>query len=288
MPTYAPVVVFLVGGLLLLLGLLRNPEREAFTVPARREGVYKRLQVQLRKAGMSRTTPAFFVSAVAAACAFSWVILFIWTGSAVVALAAIPLVFFGAYALLVLRERSYMKRAAVELVPFLRKIEAQTLANKLPQAAVAEAIEESPLIGDALRPMLVELKLQRPFLEVLRESVELLPLRSWATFVRQLEIQAETGGNVNEVISDTVRTINQRLQLQARARAEYAGVAKQQYILIGIAALTFPALAFAGLLGQLTGSVDGWIAIAASIGLMVAGILYGQRALREIERRVEN
>lgn len=283
-----PVGVFIVSALILLLGLLRNPEPEPYSLPARREGAYRLLQIRLRKAGLLRTTPAFFCSVIICLSAFGWVVALIWSGSPLVGLAVIPVVIFGAYAFLVVRERSYMKRTALELVPFLRKVEAQTLANRLPQAALAEAIQEANLIRQALEPTLIELQLQRPFLEVMRESVDLLPLRSWATFVRQLEIQAETGGNITEVITDAVAMINQRLQLQARARAEYAGVAKQQYILIGIAILSFPGLATAGLLGQLTGSLTGWLAIAAAVAAMAIGILYGQRALHEIEKRLEN
>lgn len=286
---YVPLAIFVVSGLILLLGLLRNPEPEPYSMrQQRREGLYRRLQIRLRKAGMTRTTPAFFTTVVVLACAFGWVLLFVLSDSAVVGLVAIPVVVFGAYALLIARQRSYMKRAALELVPFLRKVEAQTLANQLPQKAMEQAIEESNLIRVALAPCLIELRLQRPFLEVMRESIELLPLRTWATFVRQLEIQAETGGNITEVIADTVEMINGRLQLQARARAEYAGVAKQQWILVGVAVLTFPGLAFAGLLGQLTGSFGGWVAMGAAAGLMLFGILYGQRALQEIEKRLEN
>lgn len=282
-----PIGFLVVGLLLVMLAKLRNPMPEQFEMARRKSGSYAQIQRRLRRAGLLQTTPGFAVVMVTTVTTLIWLVVLLLTGSLYFGLAAVFLVPLGSWFYLVLRERSYLKRASGELVPFLRKIEAQVRAGRLPQAAFAQAVEEAKLLRPPLEDALIQLRLNKPFVEVLRESTTKLPLRSWEQFVRQLEIHAETGGDLAEIITDAVTQINRLIQLQARMRAEYATFAKQQYILVAVSIGVYPGLWMMGLLGELTGSLTGWAAIGIATTLMFLGVAYGQRSLRDIEQRLE-
>ncbi|WP_217924770.1 type II secretion system F family protein [Miltoncostaea oceani] len=282
-----PIGVFLISGLLLMLGLLRNPAGDPFEMKERRSSTSRQLERRLRRAGLLGTTPGFALVLAGGTTAMIWLVATLLTASPYPGLAAVVIVPLGGWFFLTFRERGYVKRASSELVPFLRKIESQIRAGRLPQAAYAQAVSESVHLRPALEQSLAELRLSRPFIEVLRESMARLPLRSWEQFVRQLEIHSETGGDLAEIISDAVKQIDQLIRLQARMRAEYATFAKQQMVLVAVAIAVFPGLHLMGLLGELTGTLTGWGAIGVALLMMGAGIFYGQRSLRDIERRLE-
>lgn len=284
---FLPVGLFVIGALFILLGQLRNPDSSPFERRQRKTGAYARVHRRLRRAGLLQTTPGFAVVVIATMSALVALVAVLVTGRVwigAVGAVAVPL---AGWFYLAFRERSYLKRASGELVPFLRKIESQVRAGRLPQAAFTQAVSEAGLLRPPLEPAIVQLRLNQPFIEVLRETTTRLPLRSWEQFVRQLEIHAETGGDLAEIITDAVNQINQLIQLQARMRAEFATFAKQQMILVVVGIGAFPGLAAMGLLGELTSSVAGWGAMAVAAVFMVLGILYGQRSLRDIEQKLE-
>lgn len=287
MMLFLPIGLFVVGALLILLGQLRNPEANPFERRQRKTGAYARVHRRLRRAGLLQTTPGFAVVVVATLAGLIALVGTLATGRVMVGAAGAAAVPLAGWFYLTFRERSYLKRASGELVPFLRKIESQVRAGRLPQAAFTQAVEEAGLLRPPLEPAIVQLRLNRPFIEVLRETTTRLPLRSWEQFVRQLEIHAETGGDLAEIITDAVQQINQLIQLQARMRAEFATFAKQQLILVVVGIGAFPGLAAMGLLGELTGSPAGWGAMAVAALMMILGILYGQRSLRDIEQKLE-
>lgn len=284
---FLPVGLFVLGALLILLGKLRNPETSPFERRQHKTGAYARVHRRLRRAGLLQTTPGFAVVVVGTLSGLALLVATLVTGKVWIGVVGAALVPMVGWFYLTFRERSYLKRASGELVPFLRKIESQVRAGRLPQAAFAQAVSESSLLRPPLEPAIVQLRLNRPFIEVLRESTTRLPLRSWEQFVRQLEIHAETGGDLAEIITDAVAQINQLIQLQARMGAEYATFAKQQMILVAVGIGAYPGLAAMGLLGELTGSLAGWGAMGVAAFMMFIGIFYGQRSLRDIESKLE-
>lgn len=287
MMLFLPVGMFVLAALMVLLGKLRNPTADPFERRQRKTGAYARVQRRLRRAGLLQTTPGFAVVVIATAAGLVALVATLVTGKVWIGVAGACAVPMAGWFYLTFRERSYLKRASGELVPFLRKIESQVRAGRLPQAAFAQAVSEAQLLRPPLEPAIVQLRLNRPFIEVLRETTTRLPLRSWEQFVRQLEIHAETGGDLAEIITDAVAQINQLIQLQARMRAEYATFAKQQMILVAVGIGAYPGLWAMGLLGELTGSLTGWAAMGVAAAMMLIGIFYGQRSLRDIESKLE-
>lgn len=250
-------------------------------------GFYERLQVRLRRAGMSETTPGVFLAGIVVPTAGVWILLFLWTGNPLNGIILLPIAVAAGFIFLTLRERSFMRRLSLEMVPFLRRLEAQVRAGRNIQQAFIDAVGDSVLIRQRLEAELLALKLNRPFGEVLRDCQQRIPLRSWSQFIRQIELYHAAGGDIVDLLADTVHQINTLLQLQAELRSEYSKIAKQQYILLFIAIAAFPALAAAGFLGQLTSSVIGLVALAAAIACMAAGVLYGQRQVKDIERKLD-
>lgn len=282
--------LFAIGALLIFLGIVgRGPaDRDAFApARARRDSLYLRLERRLRLAGMRETAPGFFVACLAATAAVAYGAVFFWTGSFRAGLIFIPLVAVGFFVYLEVRQRSYVRRTTQEMVPFLRKIEANVSAGRSAERSFEDAVNETRLIRQALAQSVLELRLNRPFVDVLRESVRMLPLRSWQQFVNQMELHQQAGGNLAAIISDSVAQINTLLQLQAELRADYSRFSKQQYILLVISIAVFPLLAAAGLLPQLVDTLFGLVALVCGVLLMIAGFAYARLQLKDIDRRLD-
>lgn len=281
-------LVLAAGLVLLFLGVASPRRVDPFTPERRRrDSLYQRLEHRLRRAGMRNVMPGFFVLVVFALCALVFGIGFLWTGNPLVGLASLPVVLVGVYLYLSMRERAFVRRATHEMVPFLRKIEAFVAAGRNPEAAIVDAVEETTIIRSCLTQSVTEMRLNRPLDDVLRDSTEYLPLRSWRQFVSAMLLWHEGGGKIGSVLNDAVNQINTLIQLRAELAADYARFSKQQIVILVIAVGAFPLLAAAGLLPQLLGTVPGLIALLVGIGVMVAGFIYARANIKDIERRLD-
>lgn len=283
--------MFFFGATLLLLGSLRGPAAVSplQRAAARRQSMLERLQLRLRRAGMPDTNASLFALAVAGGMLVSFLVLAVLTKTWYAGVIVQPPLLFAVFAYLSARERSFVRRASEEMVPFLRKVESSVRAGRNAQTAFADALAETKLLSQALERTLIQLQLNRPFVDVLTESVELLPLRNWQSFVRYVEIHARAGGDLGNILSDAVEQINDQIMLQAEMRSLYGPIAKQQWILLGIAVGAAPFMHFVmnGMIDPLFQSLGGMIALAVAIGLMFLGWFVGRINVKAIERRID-
>ncbi len=165
-------IVLLLGGLLFWVGWLQMTKGEMpFRPPAKAKDSFRvSLQRRLRKAGMVDTTAGTFTYIIATICILVYVISLLVTGSLYAGILLWPVIVLFAVFFLSMRERSYIKRASNEIVPFLRKIESQVRSGRTAQAAFIEALEEAKLLRVALEKSLFELRLNRPFAQVLKDT----------------------------------------------------------------------------------------------------------------------
>lgn len=287
------VFVFVVGLLALLIGALRTPPEDlraslAQGAHLRRDKTYSGLSRKMRRAGFREIGPGALMLIMGLSAAFLVVLVLLFFRSTpwlVVPAVLAPPVFMNLY--LSGKERSYLRRCLNEMVPFMRKIEAQVRAGQNVQVAFANAVTETPLYADVLSEPMQGLQLNRPFIEVLHETLEPLPLRAWYQLIQQIEMYSTVGGQLEDILSDSANQLNTLLRLQAEIRADYSRIERQQYALIVIAAIAVLGLFVSGLMTALLSSAIGWIFIGAAAACMAGGVLFGRRQVKDIERRLE-
>lgn len=283
------VFALTIGAILFFLGWVGKREESPFALRQYQQRLSLRVQQRLRRAGFTETSPRLAITIILGVLGLAMVTLAVVTGSLIAPFFVAPLILVGAWVYLGWRERSFMTRVSNELIPFLRKIHSNVVSGRSVQGAFLEALKESKMINQALEASVVELQLNRPFIEVLHDSQERLPLRAWSQFVRQLELHYETGGDLGEVLTDTIEQIQVMMQLQSEMRAAYGKIAKQQNVLVFIGLGTIPImqLLMPGAMGTLIGTSAGLIVLAIAAVCMVAGILIGLVMVRDIEAKLD-
>lgn len=281
------VLIFAAGGLLILE---RTRQRDsAFKPPSpKRPKFTQRLQRQLRRAGMTDTTPTAFMLVVGGIATMVYAAMTLLIGP-FGAIFLVPIVFVVAYLFLANRQRSYLKRSADEMVPFLRKIQSHVRTGGNAQSAFILAVSETTLIGPAIEPIVVQMKLNsKPFIELLGDSREYMPFRVWSTFVRSMEMHNEVGGALDRTLDDTVKQINTMIRLRATARRYYGPMKTQQYFMVGAGAATAPIslVLMGGLFFQMFESFFGWVMFFMGLIIQLFGLFIAQRIIASVEKRI--
>jgi len=287
------IFIFVVALLALLIGALRTPpedlrEQLAKGAHLRRDRTYSGLARKMRRAGFREIGPGALMLIVGLIAAFLVVLVLLFFRSNIwllVPAVIAPPILLNLY--LSGKERSYLRRCLNEMVPFMRKIEAQVRAGQNVQVAFANAVAETPLYADILSEQMRSLQLNRPFIEVLHDTLPALPLRAWYQLIQQIEMYSTVGGQLEEILADSASQLNTLLRLQAEIRADYSRIERQQYALLVIAVISVLGLWSAGMMASLMSSTIGWVIIGAALAVMAGGVLFGRRQVKDIERRLD-
>lgn len=268
------------------MGLLR-PADSPFAATSN-ESLMRSVDIKLKRAGITSITPATLIFALVTAMGALFVALWIATGKPWMGLAAVPLTPIALNVWLERRSRSFHDKLVARLVPFLRKIASQVRTGQNPTRAFATAANEDPLLSFVLRSQLNDLSLQRPFLDVLEDTLTVMPIRQWVQFVRSMQTFAATGGELADILTENVTRINSQILLHQRLMGDVAQYKGQQYIMLAFGVLTpFFLYQIGGdTFGSVLSSVAGWIALALAGGMFYLAFWITNRAIKDVERRL--
>ena len=285
------VIAAMGAGILYFLAVPGRQRLSLLNVAAARQPIGARLQRELKLAGIFDQAPSLFVMAMLVGSAVLATILVVLSGSLVAALFGPVLVFVGTRLYIFRRQRQFMSRAIDELVPFLNQIVA-AVSGKVPiQRAYRDAVADATVLKEVLGDSAAKVAAGAPFSATLLETLPDLPLRMWAVFVRQVELFELTGGDLSTGLEKTVTQVNQMLQLQAEARADYAVQAKQQQAIMVILGVTIGGYLFVlpnggDRIALLFGSFGGLIGFIMGVCVIVGGFWIVTSAIRDIERKI--
>ena len=190
-----------------------------------------------------------------------------------------------------LRQKAFLTRATDELIPFFNRIATGVQAGRPVPQAYVEAVRESNLLREMLDDSAAKITAGATFTDALLETIDTVPLRMWALFVRQLELHDQMGGNLGKALEETISQINEMLQLQAEARADYAAQARQQQIifiipLLGLLAFAFLVPGGRELMTPLVTTIPGIIISILGLSVMYAGYWFSGKQLKSIEEKL--
>lgn len=273
--------------LFIFLGVTRPP-REKSDIKADEKDIYGKIKQKLMSAGLTETSPAMIVTATIIGMVFSLFVVALLVHNIFAGMAAAMFTPLIVWTWLNRQKRKYQDRINAALVPFLRQIESQVVAGQNAAAAFRYAVEKSPLFSALLSEKMHELRLNRPFMEVLLSTQEVLPVRGWVQFVKAMEIQTQSGGNLGDMINSAVHRINSRLLLQETIRGKYKTIAGQQKIILaaGIFMPFFFYLSAPAVFNQLFTSIMGILGLGFGIAMIVLGALLSRHTVKEIEGRI--
>jgi Flp pilus assembly protein TadB len=264
--------------------------RNSFRIdPQFKQGINKRVEIRLKKAGYLETQPGFFYMVNAIFIGGVMLILFILTKAIWLPLVSIPFVMAISWFWLNYKERSYLKKAGAEMPAFLSRVLTSVGSGSSPQNAFLESMDKTKLMREALQEEMRDLALNEPMSQVLRRSVDKFPLRTWEQFVRHLIMQIERGGDIEGVLESSVAQIQGLIELQAELTADSAEARREQLLIIfmAVAALFGMNLVMGGIFFNIFSSFIGWIGFFLGFGMIVLGIWFGQKTVRDIEERLD-
>lgn len=273
--------------LLIYIGKTRPPDALYSMVTAAKVNTH--LEDKLKRAGIVNVRPATIIFAGIMSCGIVFFVGLFASGNPLVGVmfaVAVP-VFISMD--LDRRGRRWHERLQDRMVPFFRRVESQVRIGQNPAKAFITAAKEDKLLSMVLQKQIADLELQRPFDEVLRESVEVIPLRAWVQFVRAMEAFQESGGELANILRNNVQRINSQIILRKRLMGDLAMYRSQQLVILA-AAVAVPVILYfqAGdTFGSLISTPAGWIAIGIAVLFDVAAFKITSNAVEDVERRLE-
>jgi Flp pilus assembly protein TadB len=286
-PTIA-AISFSLGLALLALYLAPKPYKDVFAKPVRQRTLQQKIQQSLRLAGIFDRTPTFVMIALVSAVAVTSLVAMVAFGTPIALIFGPVLVPLAFHFALISRQRNFMTRATDELVPFLNRMVTAVKAGKPAQSAYISAVYESKELRSILGDSVARITAGVPFRDALIETIPLFPLRMWSVFVRQLEAHQEMGGNLGQAIEQSVTQVNNILQLQAEARADYAAQDRQQKIVALVAVGGTGAFAFMvdpSIIAVLWTTVLGVVVLILALTVMAFGLWLSRKQLQDFEKK---
>ena len=216
--------------------------------------------------------------------------LFIATSSLIIALLGAIAVPFAVSSLLDAQTRRFNDRLLSRMVRFLRRVESQVRVGRNPTQAFSDAARDDQLIAWVLRDQLAALQLQRPLVEVLRETLDSIPLRSWVQFVRAMESYSASGGDLANLLDTNIRTLNDELVLRRKLAGDVGLYRSLQKVLLmtGILSPVGLYLVTGGQFGMPWQGAINFIGFLASIAIIFAAIQFMNTKIRGVEGMFEN
>jgi Flp pilus assembly protein TadB len=283
-------VIFASGVTLLVLSLMPGRPISRFVFSSEPRSVAENFRRQLRAAGIFDRTPSLLLVALASSSLVLSGVLWALFSSFWAVFLGPPIVIAGTKWYLLRGERRFLARATSELIPFLNRITTQVRAGRPAQQAYLDAVADARLLRDILSDSAAKISTGARLSESLLETLELLPLRMWSVFVRQLELYEKVGGDIGKALETTTVQVNQMLQLQAEARADYAIQKRQQQLVILIAigsvflfAAVGPGL---GSLALMFTTTFGLVGLVLGLTLFTIWIWFLNLQLRDVERKL--
>lgn len=240
--------------------------------------------LSLEMAGISTTVGTFLVTAGAATLA---AVLFTAALTGSLLLAVLAGAFVPVVAKVVLSSRATKRRAAfAEQLDATLHLLASALraGHSLPRALDTTARESLSPTAEEVGRLINENRIGRDLVVAMHTTADRMENDDFHWVAEAIEMQRETGGNLNEVlerVGDTIRERNALLREVHTLSAEGRGAAKVLMILpVIVGASQF--LINPASLGMLTGTTTGHIALAASAVLYLAGMLW-MRAITAVK-----
>lgn len=272
----------------MVLFVLPGPQRIHLAEIDRQMKLRHRLTNFLQSAGIFDRAPGLLILALASFSLMMGFLAVLIFNNPLAFLLGPILVPLAAYFYVRERRKRFLERASDELVPFLNRIATAVVSGQTVQQAYLDAVEESTWLRDVLEDSAAKISSGERFSHALLETLPVLPLRMWAVFVRQLELYEEVGGDVGRAIEKSVSQVNNMLQLQAEARADYAVQSWQQRVIIilVLGATLIWGLLDPGRFSRILASPVGVAGIVIGLGIVVFGIWFLQKQLRDLERKL--
>lgn len=286
----SPNILGFLAGLsvfLIIMGILR-PKESLFAITGS-DSLKQNLEVKLRRAGIVDTSLSVLLFGLTLVTGLVFTIALFLTASPFGAGILAGLVPVAAFFELDRRSRKWQEKVTIQLVPFLRKIESQVRVGQNPTRAFATAVNEDPLLRYILSQQLRDLEFQRPFQEVLKESLQVVPLRPWVQFVRSMDAFSESGGQLADILSNNVSRINSQILLRQRLMGDLAQYRGQQIIILVIAVVV-PILMYSmagSMMGSVFSSSVGIIGLFVAICLDLVALWITQKAVKDVESKLE-
>jgi Flp pilus assembly protein TadB len=283
-------VLLTLGLAILLLFTIPGKQNIGSSVKNKGAGLRERIKKSLHSAGLFDQAPSIIAIALVAIISITALIFFKFVGWPGIILAIVA-VLFSAQMYLIHRQKAFMSRAHDEMVPFLNRIATSVGSGVPAPKAYMQAVEEANVLKEVLEESAAKIATGEKFTNALLETLPLLPLRMWAVFVRQIELYEEVGGDAETTIQATVNQVNQMLQLQAEARADFAAIVFQQRIIILIVVLGLVGLFLvlpngSEMLMVLLTTPIGIFGLVIGISVILLGLWVVSRSLRDIERKM--
>jgi Flp pilus assembly protein TadB len=268
----------------------------------RAPNLMKRLDHKIAKAGMLGMTPSLYLTITATIAVIASLVTMLIFRSFPPALLVPPFVAFGAWFYLGRQERQRTLRMSQEIVPFMWKMYSALKARGSHRLALEEALmggsggeirdwrdTDTPLMCQALRPLLRRLASQEPLDTALPTSLDLVQTSGWERLVRRLMIYEERGGDMPTILKQAIDDENRNMRVQAELQSAYIKVVRDQRLITVGSIILLPAAHFmmGGLLTPLFKSILGWLILFIGTMVMLGGIYYGQRTVRSIEEDID-
>jgi Flp pilus assembly protein TadB len=262
----------------------------------------RRLEHRIQKAGMLGMTPALYLTITATIAVILSLLVILILRSLPPALLVPPLVAFGSWFYLGRMERQRVMRMSQEIVPFMWKMYSTLKARGSHRIALEEALmggsggeirdwrdTDTPLMCEALRPLLRRLASQEPMETALPASLELVQTSGWERLVRRLMIYEERGGDMPAILRQAIEDENRNMRVQAELQSAYIKVVRDQRLITVGSIILLPVTHFmmGGILTPLFKSIIGWLILFVGVMIMMGGIYYGQRTVRSIEEDID-
>ncbi len=284
---FAIAFLFAVGIFLIAMGAVRPPG--TVFAPGSSDSLKDTIELRLRQAGITHVSAGMVLSGMLAGAGVMAVVGFV-AGGVAGGLVLAFLVPLAAWFDLDRRSRRWREKLTGRMVPAFRKIQSQIAAGITPQRAFEVAITEDALLSWVLREQLRSLQVGEDFDTVIASSVEAIPLRAWAQFVASMQAFSQSGGSLSEVLAKNVNRINSKILLRNRLMGDLGQFRGQQLIILIFAILIPTALFLIGgsTFGSLFSSAVGIAALFVAVGLVMFALTLTQRAVRDVESKMEN
>jgi Flp pilus assembly protein TadB len=271
----------------IVMGVTR-PEGSIFAATSS-DSLFDSLDKKLKTAGVTSITPPVLLVGGTIAAGLVLLVTLFATGQPIIAVICAALTPLAISLELDRRARKFQDKLTSRMVPLLRKVTSQVRAGENPAKAFTVATTEDPLVAWVLREPLKDLELQRPFNDVLDDTLPLIPIRPWAQFIRSMQAFSESGGELAETLAANVSRINSQILLRQRLMGDVAQYRGQQVIIIGFA-IAIPSLLMitgGNTFGSIFDSFGGIVMFLVAVGLDIFALWMTNRAVRDVERRLE-
>ena len=259
-----------------------------FAATPRRTALNDQLSARLRMAGIYHQAPSFVLGGVIGVALLAGMVTFALAGhiaGALIGLLLTPLAFYMA---LIRRERSFLRRATKELIPFFNRFEASVRAKVPPAVAYRQAVENGSVLRVILGESAARMAAGEEFTTALESTVDRFPLRIWRIFVAQLVTHETSGGELAKALNTTVAELNEMISIQAEAQADTASDRAQQIIISGIvivAIFLFTLVIGKETMSRLWTHPLGIVGALAGLLTMAGGFWMTLAAARAVERK---